>query len=190
MMLTPRSHVRNLGTAFDTLASHSHHVSVLAYMISRMEGLSHAEALEAMAMGVFHDLAEARVGDLDFIHKHYNKADEIRAVKDQFAGIDFAKDLHGLIDQFESVKTKASKCARDADSLAQLYMEWVLMWQGNKLAEKWYKSDFKDRVPNFKTKSAQKLALAMKNSNPHEWWWSQFIKNDQAIDLEKLLGKK
>jgi hypothetical protein len=30
----------------------------------------------------------------------------------------------------------------------------------------------------------------MKDSNPHEWWWYQFIKDDMAIDREKLLGKR
>ena len=78
---------------------------------------------------------------------------------------------------------------RNADSLEQMYQEWVLMWQGNKLARKWFESDFEERVPGLRTESARKLAHEMKGSNPQEWWWSQFVRNDMAIDREKLLGK-
>ena len=38
-------------------------------------------------------------------------------------------------------------------------------------------------------KSARVIANKMKDSNPQEWWWSQFVKDDMAIDREKLLGK-
>lgn len=189
-MLMPRSHKKNLGTTFDTVASHSHHVSVIAYCIARMENLTHAQALQSMAMAVFHDLAEARTGDFDFVAKHYGETDEERAVGDQFDGFEFGDDLKNLLKEYENRETLEAKCAKDADSLEQLYQEWVLMWQGNKLAEKWFNGDFKDRVPGLKTNSAKALANQMKESNPIEWWWSQFVKDDRAIDLEKLLGKK
>ncbi len=79
-MQFPRSHVKSLGTSFDMVASHSHHVSIIAYCLCRMEGLSHTEGLEAMGMGVLHDLAEARTGDMDFVSKNYCSVDEEQAV--------------------------------------------------------------------------------------------------------------
>ncbi len=94
------------------------------------------------------------------------------------------------MDEFEERESLEAKCAKDADSLEQLYQEWVLMWQGNKLAQKWYESDYKDRVPGLRTESAKQLADKMKDSNPQDWWWSQFMKNDIAVDLEKLVGKR
>lgn len=190
LMTMPRSHNRSLGTTFDTVASHSHHVSIIAYAIARMENLSHEQALKTLAMGTFHDLAEARTGDLDFVAKHYTEANEEKAVSDQFAEIEFGADLQNLLHEYEIRESLEAKCAKDADSLEQLYQEWVLMWQGNKLAEKWFESDFKDRIPSLRTESAKKLAYAMKESNPQEWWWSQFVKDDKAIDREKLLGKR
>jgi putative hydrolase of HD superfamily len=120
----PRSHVRNLGNNTpDTIASHCYHVSIIAYCIARMEGLSHEQGLSAMAMGTLHDLAEARTGDADFIAKNYVKIDEEKAVKDQFAGIPFGNDLIQLMEEFEDRKTKVSKCAKDADALAQMFIE-------------------------------------------------------------------
>lgn len=188
-MTMPRVHNKHLGTTFDTVASHSHHVAVIAYCISRMEGLSHESAIKSLAMATFHDLAEARTGDFDFVAKHYGTPDEESAVKDQFSGFDFGDDLQKLLEEYEEKSSLEAKCAKDADSLEQMYQEWVLLWQGNKLAQKWFESDFKDRVPALKTESARKLAFEMKDSNPHEWWWSQFVKDDMAIDKEKLLGK-
>jgi len=188
-MLLPRSHNKQLGTTFDTVASHSHHVSVIAYCIARMEKLTHEQAIKSTTMAVFHDLAEARTGDYDFVAKHYGTPDEEKALKDQFGGFDFGKDLKDLMEEYIERKTLEAKCAKDADSLEQLYLEWVLMWQGNKLAQKWFDSDFKDRIPGLRTESAKKLAFTMKKSNPQEWWWSQFMKDDMAIDLEKLAGK-
>ena len=190
LMLLPRTHVKHFGNSFDTIASHSYQVSVVAYCLSRMEGLSHEEALQSVGMAVFHDLSEARTGDMDFIAKHYATVDEVKAVSDQFNGIPFSEDMGKLIDDYEGKRNKAAICARDADSLVQFYTEWVLMWQGNQLAKKWYDSDFNDRIPGLKTESAKKLAFAMKDSNPHEWWWSQFLEDDTVKDKEKLLGKE
>ena len=172
-MQMPLSHNRHLGNTFDTVASHSHHVAVIAYCICRMEGLNHEDSLKAIAMGVFHDIAEARTGDFDFVAKHYGSTDEEKAVTDQFSGIEFGADLQNMLDEYEVRETHVAKCAKDADTLEQMYQEWVLSWQGNKLAEKWFSSDFKDRVPYLRTESAKKLALAMKDSTPQEWWISQ-----------------
>ena len=190
LMQMPRSHTKHLGTTYDTVASHSFHVAIIAYCLSRMEGLTHEKAMKSSTMGLFHDLAEARTGDLDFVAKHYTEANEAKAVDDQFSGIDFGKDLHKLIEEYENRESMESKCTKDADSLEQLYQEWVLSWQGNKLAQKWFESDCKDRVPGLRTESAKKLAHKMKDSNPQEWWWSQFMKDDMTIDREKLLGKR
>jgi len=191
LMQMPRQHTKHLGNTFDTVASHSFHVAVISYCIARMERLSQERALKAMAMGLFHDMAEARTGDIDFVGKHYTIANEEKAVKDQFSDTPFSKDLTDLIKEFEERISPESKCAKDADSLEQMYLEWTLSWQGNKLADRWFRGDFKDRVPYMETKSAKKLAIKMKTSTPQEWWWSQFAKKDGTVkDIEKLLGKK
>ena len=185
----PRTHVRNLGNNVpDTIASHSFHVSVIAYCIARMEGLNHDQGLQALGMGVFHDLAEARTGDVDFVGKNYTTIDDTKAVKDQFSDIDFGNDLVKMIEEYEDRETLASKCAKDADSLGQMYMEWVLAWRGNKLAEKWLDGDYINRVPHMRTESAKKIALAMKDSNPQQWWWSEFV--EKNLNLDHLNSKK
>ncbi|MFA5025510.1 MAG: HD domain-containing protein [Candidatus Shapirobacteria bacterium] len=189
LMNFPRSHKKHLGNTFDTVASHSHHVSIIAYCICRMEGLSHEDGLKAITMAVFHDLPEARTGDFDFVAKHYGVPNESKAVDDQFEGISFGEDLKKVINEYENRETLVAKCAKDADGLEQMYQEWFLMWQGNEMAKVWFESDFNDRVPHFKTESAKTLASQMKDSNPQEWWWSEFTENGSAKDLSKLIGK-
>lgn len=190
-MQTPRTHKRSLGTTFDTIASHSHHASIIAYTLARSEGLTHAEGMKALSMAVFHDLAEARTGDLDFIAKNYTHDNEEKAVNDQFMDLEFKNDLKNLLAEYEKRETLTAKCAKDADSLAQIYHEWVLTWQGNKLAENWFEGDFIARVPYLYTKSAIALAHSMKKSNPNEWWWSEFVSKDgKAKNMNHLLGKK
>lgn len=185
----PRSHVRNLGNNTpDSVASHSFHVAVIAYCIARMEGLTHEEGLKAMAMGALHDLIEARTGDADFVIKNYAQLNEEKALSDQFADIEFGQDLLELMQEYEDRETLIAKCAKDADSVAQMYLEWLLSWRGNKLAERWFEGDYQHRVPHLRTESAKHLALSMKDSNPQEWWWSEFV--EKGINLEHLNSKK
>lgn len=188
LMLMPRGHKRHLGNSFDTIASHSYQASVIAYGLARLEGLTHEEGLKCVGMAVFHDLVEARTGDLDYIAKQYASLDEEKAVRDQFSETGFQDELEKMLKEYQTKQTLIAQCARDADSLTQIYTEWMLMWQGNRIAEKWFESDFNDRIPALKTESARKLAHLMKDSNPNEWWWSQFMKNDTATDPDKLLG--
>jgi len=187
LMQMPRTHKKNLGNTFDTVASHSHHTSIIAYCIARMEKLSHEDALKVMAMATLHDLPEARTGDLDFTAKNYSEIDEEKATEDTYAGIDFGNDLKGLIDEYEARNSLLSKCAKDADLIEQMYQEWVLLWQGNKLAEMWFEGKQKMTVPKLYTESAKRIIEAMKKSNPQEWWWSEFVDND--FNSKNLTGR-
>jgi putative hydrolase of HD superfamily len=188
LMMTNRSHIRNLGNVtFDTLASHCFHVGIIAYLIARMEKCSHHEGMKAITIGIFHDLAEARTGDNDFVTKNYTETNEEKAIRDQFAGFDFGADLQKEIEEYNARKSKLSKCVKDADALAQIFIEWTLSWQGNKLAEKWFKADLKNRLPHLNTQSAKKLVRMLKTSDPQEWWWHQFVE-DRGPNLKHLNG--
>lgn len=187
LMQMPRTHQKNLGNTYDTVASHSHHTSIIAYCIARMEKLTHEEGLKVMAMANLHDLQEARTGDFDFAGKNYSKTDEDKAIKDTYVNIEFGKDLENIIDEYEQRKTLLSKCVKDADLIEQMYQEWVLMWQGNKLAQKWFEGKQEMTVPKLYTKSAKDLVKSMISSNPHEWWWSEFV--DKDFSSENLTGR-
>lgn len=187
LLVMPRAHKRSLGTSFDTIASHSYHVSVIAYVIAKLEGLSDQEAQKACTMWVFHDLAEARTGDHDFIAKKYNWCEEEKAIQDQFKDVVGWEWLVDLVQEYEERQSHIAKCAKDADSLAQTYHEWVLMRQWNKLAEDRFRGDQEKRVPFLKTESAKKLATMMIESNPNERRRDEFV--HKSFNQKDLTGK-
>lgn len=178
LMLMPRAHKRNLGTSYDTIASHTFHVSFIALVLAKMEWLSDADAYKASTMALLHDLAEARTGDHDFIAKNYNKCDEMKAIDDQFKDLGFANPFHDLLDEYEERSSVIARIVKDADNLAQFFHERVLMLQGNKLAEQRYTIDKTKRGVSLFTQSAKIIADKMDDSNPNERWRTEFVENN------------
>ncbi len=183
LMFMPRTHIRQLINTFDTVSSHSHHAGLIAYSLARIEGLSHGEGLKALAMGILHDLPEARTSDLDFVAKHYATTNEEKAIDDLLVGLPFGEDLKQIFQEYNDRETLVSKCAKDADTVEQTYQVWVLSHMGNKMAERWFTDSFKDRVPHLRTKSAKKLMLKMKNSHPHQWWYEALLNQPTTSHL-------
>ena len=71
---TPRSGFQFLGTGAETVAEHSLRVAVIGYVLAKMSGKFAPEKIVLMCL--FHDLVEARTGDLNYVNKRYVKADE------------------------------------------------------------------------------------------------------------------
>ena len=76
---TPRSGFQFLGTGKETVAEHSLRCAVIGYTLSRMSDKS--DTSRVVLMCLFHDLVEARTGDLNYVNKRYVIADEKSAVK-------------------------------------------------------------------------------------------------------------
>lgn len=184
LMLMPRAHIRSLWTSYDTISSHSHHVSIIAYLLCKMEWWTDEDAQKCCTMAVFHDLPEARTGDHDFIAKNYNESDEEKAVHDQFSEIPW---LMKLMQEYNKRESFHARIAKDADSVAQLYIERVLMRQWNNIAKRRYEWDQKRRVPYFNTQSAKRLADQMHDSSPNRRYFEEFVEKD--FNQENLTGK-
>lgn len=178
LMLMPRSHKKNLGTAYDTIASHSFHVATIAMVLAKMEGMSDEDANWCAVVWLLHDLAEARTWDHDFIAKNYNTCNEEQAIHDQFRWLGFDNSFWSYLKEYETRASVRSRVVKDADQLAQIYHEWALMRQGNKLAEQWYEWDKDKRIPFLFTESAKSIAYRMESSNPNERRRDEFIVNN------------
>lgn len=170
LMQMPRAQVRSLWTSYDTISSHSHHVSVIAYLLCKMEGWTDEEAQRCCTMAVFHDMAEARTWDHDSIAKEYNSCDEEKAIEDQ---VWYLPWLHDLMIEYNERESKHSQIAKDADLIAQLYIEWNLMWQWNNIAKKWFETDSITYAEKFKTKSAPLLLKEMMESFPNQRYFDE-----------------
>ncbi len=170
LMIMPRAQIRSLWTSYDTIASHSHHVSVIAYLLCKMEWWTDEDAHKCCAMAVFHDMAEARTWDHDSIAKVYNDCDEWQAIKDQ---VWYMPWLHDLMKEYEKRDSFHATIAKDADLVAQLYIERNLMWQWNNIAKKRFATDSKTYVDKMKTKSGPLLIEKMKDSFPNERYFDE-----------------
>jgi hypothetical protein len=80
--------------------------------------------------------------------------------------------------EYEEKEKKRTHIVKDADHIAQIYHEWTLMRQGNKLAANRWKYSLENR--NLRTESAKKVIASMQTSNPHERWRDLIITKENT----------
>ncbi len=154
----------------DTIASHSYRVAVIAWFLAKIEGV---DLYKTLAMGIFHDIAEARTGDHNWLHKKYVKTNEDEVLKDQLGTLPFP-DLKELMDEYEKRESKESIVAKQADILDQIFLLREYEWQGNKEAHIWLygkpgESDA-TQLKKLTLPSAIELGKLIYEVPPSEWW--------------------
>lgn len=157
-----------LPEATDTIASHSFEVAVIGMILAREEN---ADENRVMKMCLFHDTAEARIGDANFIHKFYVKREEEKALSDQIAGTPIAEEIASIIKEYEAGETKEALIAKDADLLDQILVQSATIKdpQDKKL---WNENSAK----GLKSESAKHLAQALSDTNPLSWVYKMATK--------------
>lgn len=154
----------------DSIASHSYRVVMIAWFLAREEN---ADLYKTVMMALIHDMAEARTGDHNWVHKKYVKifGDEIN--KEQLGTLPFP-DLKELIEEYEERKSKESILVKEADTLDQILLLREYEWAGNKEAEVWLrgKGGKKEatQLAKLKTDIGRKLGQAIYRVNPSDWW--------------------
>jgi len=160
----PRSGFHFLGAGQESVAEHSYSATFIAYVMSQLE--SEIDALKLISMCLIHDLPEARVGDLNTVHKQYVAADEIRALEDATRGLPFSQNMKDLMHEYNQALTKEAQLAHDADQLALILELKDLMDIGYTPPNSWI-DNVLDRV---KTKTGRKIASAIMQSRRDRWW--------------------
>lgn len=163
---TPRSGFHFLGSGKQSVAEHVHRVVYVGYVLSALDG--DADTEKVMKMCLFHDLAEARTSDLNYVHQKYALSDEERAVSDLANSLEFGQDILETLREFRERKTKEAKLAKDADQI-----EWILSLKeevdtGNTRANTWIPS----AVKRLSTDAAKKLGEKIIKTNSDDWWFS------------------
>lgn len=154
----------------DSIASHSYRVAIIAWFLAKEEKV---DPYKTVMMSLIHDLAEARTGDHNWVHKKYIKifGDEINA--EQLGSLPFP-DLKHLIDEYEERKSKEAILVKEADTLDQILLLREYEWAGNKEAQVWLrgKGGKKEatQLSKLKTDIGKKLGKAIYNVNPSDWW--------------------
>ena len=85
----PRSGYHFLGAGKESVAEHSFSTTFIAYVMAQL--LPEVDALKLINMCLLHDFPEARIGDLNTVHKKYVTADENQALEDATAGLLFGE---------------------------------------------------------------------------------------------------
>ena len=163
---TPRSGFHFLGSGQQSVAEHVHRTLYAAFVLSSME--KDVDTEKVLKMALFHDLAEARTSDLNYVHQKYAQTHEQKAIEDLAETVDFGSDILEVLKEYRGRKTKEALIAKDADQI-----EWILSLKeqvdtGNSRAKTW----LPPAVKRLTTGTAKKLAEKIIKTNSDDWWYS------------------
>ncbi len=164
---TPRSGFQFLGTGHETVAEHGLRCAVIGYVLARMsEGLA---TDKVVLMCLFHDLVEARTGDLNYVNKKYVEANEAAALQDMTSGLPFGDEIRGLVEEFNARATAEAEVAHDADQLEMILQLKELGDLGNRYCKDWISAAMK----RLRTDDGRRLARSILNTDFSSWWFKE-----------------
>lgn len=164
-----RSGYRFLGSGNETVAEHSFLVCFIGYVLAQM--VPGVDALKLISMGLVHDLAEARMGDLDMVQKLYVSANEKKAIHHMTEGLFFGASISALVEEFNAGETTESKLAHDADQLAFVLDLKSMHDKGFAPASRWLDSVEK----RLRTEAGRRIAEGIRGVGWDHWWRKNFL---------------
>ncbi|SEQ24222.1 putative hydrolases of HD superfamily [Lentzea xinjiangensis] len=155
----------------ESVAAHSFRVGVLAHAIAVQEG---ANPDRAATLGLFHDVPEARTGDLPYVGKLYVglKVPPQQVAADQVRHLPapLAAHVEQLIAEHEAAKdgdhTPEARCSRDADKLELLLQAREYQAAGVTKMERFIQTN-RDAVV---TDTGRALLDSALRIAPSQWW--------------------
>ena len=163
LRLTPRSGYQFLGTGRESVAEHSHRMAVIGYALARMTG---ADPAKTVLLCLFHDLGEARTGDLNYVNQLYASPRERDAVADAVRGTGL-EEILALWDEHAAAASPEAILAHDADQLDLLLNLKREEDLGNRYATHWSAT----AVQRLRTGAARELAARIRAGDHTDWWF-------------------
>jgi putative hydrolase of HD superfamily len=163
---TPRSGFQFLGTGAESVAEHIFRATYIGYALGRLAKSVDVDRMIKMCL--FHDLPEARTGDLNYVNKKYVEANEKKAVEDLAQTLPFGGEIRELVLEFIEGKTDEAKLARDADQLEMILALKEYKDLGNTYADEWLEFSLK----RLQTDTARELAKTILETDSSLWWFS------------------
>jgi putative hydrolase of HD superfamily len=164
---TPRSGYQFLGSGRESVAEHILRTIFVGYSLCKMD--KSLDELRVLKMCLFHDLPEARTGDMNYVNKKYVEVDEEKAVRELTEGLFFGNDIKAVIDEFTRKETKEALIALDADQIALILQLKEYGDLGNKYSEEWIKY----ALQRLNTKEAKELAGKIIETDSSNWWFRE-----------------
>ena len=162
---TPRTGFQFLGSGAESVAEHSFRTAMIGYTLAQMDG--NVDVGRVLQLCLFHDIPEARTGDLNYVNKKYVQVDEKKAVEDLANQLPFGDDYRDTVYEFIDHETPEALLAHDADQLEMVLSLKERKDLGNRNADEWYPFS-KLRL---KTDIAKELADSIWETDSSKWWF-------------------
>ena len=162
---TPRSGYQFLGSGRESVADHSFRVALIGYTLARL--VKTADVFKVVCLCLFHDIPEARTGDLNYVNKQYVTADEEGAISDLAGTLPFGAEMKALMDEHREGKTEESKLVHDADQLDLILELKEQNDLGNTYAVKWIEFARQRLL----TEIGREMAEEILTTDSTDWWF-------------------
>ena len=151
----------------ESVAEHSYRTAIIGYVLACLEG---ANPEKTASMCLFHDTAESRVSDLNWVAKRYirTKEGEQQAFIEQIDQLpqEIANRILALAEEYKERSSHEAKLVREADLLECLLQSKEYQMQGYTKGLEWAKI-CRDGL---QSDTARKLADTCLNSDPGDWF--------------------
>ncbi len=162
---TPRTGFQFLGSGAESVAEHSFRTAVIGYTLAQLDGA--VDVGRVLQLCLFHDIPEARTGDLNYVNKKYVVMNEPKAVADLARTLPFGEEYRATLEEFSGRQSREALIANDADQLEMILALKEYKDLGNRYADEWYPF----AVRRLKTEAAQRLAETIWTTDSTRWWF-------------------
>ena len=161
-----RSYILHMLQDVESVAEHSQRVTLIAFFLAHE---LEVDVYKVVLMAMFHDLVEARTGDLNWHQKSYATIDEDKATEAQLKLMGKSSQMvRKILEEYRERKSLESQVAKDADCLDYFLALQELALQGNQEAIRRIKEDNeRDILYTDKAKEFFDLIMQMK---PNQWY--------------------
>jgi len=162
---TPRTGFQFLGSGAESVAEHSFRTAMIGYTLAQLDG--QVDIGRVLRLCLFHDIPEARIGDLNYVNKKYVKPDEEKAVEDLARQLPFGDDYRATLQEFNVRQSREALLAHDADQLEMVLSLKEYKDLGNRYADEWYPFS----LQRLQTEEAKQLAETIWETDSTKWWF-------------------
>ena len=147
------------------MSDHSFRGALFGYTLAGISGA--VDVIRVTSLCLFHDIPEARTGDLNYVNKRYVTADEQSAVSDLAETLPFGAEMKGLMAEYREGKTEEARLAHDADQLDLILELKEQKDLGNTYAAKWI--EFARQ--RLHTKIGLEMVEEILKTDSTDWWF-------------------
>ncbi len=162
---TPRSGFQFLRSGHESVAEHSYRVTLIGFTLARLT--PNANPFRVVSLCLFHDVPEARTGDLNYVNKQYVTVHEQEAIDDLAKTLPFGADFKELLVEYRAEETLEARLAHDADQLDLILELKEQNDLGNVYANQWIHFARK----RLKTEIGNELAAQILTTDSTAWWF-------------------